>query len=118
MLLGRQRIRITGWTQLTPFRIAAIEPVEPEPEDLTAARRLADEVIRLSDELTGEGHPMSERLHEHLELVDDPSAVADVLAHAYVRNSDHRRQLVETISPLERLRFLNRHLRDQLADQP
>jgi ATP-dependent Lon protease len=117
MLLGRQRIRITGWTQLTPYRIAAIEPIEPEPEDMTTARQLANEVIRLSDELTGDGHPMSERLHEHLEQVDDPGAVADVVAHAYVRDPDHRRQLVETISPLERLHFLTRHLQDQIADQ-
>lgn len=117
MLLGRQRIRISGWVQLTPYRIATIEPLESEPEDMAATRRLADEAIRLSDELTGDGHPMSERLHEHLGMVDDPGAVADVLAHAYVRNPEHRRQLVETVSPLERLHFLTRHLQEQIADQ-
>ena len=115
MLLGRRRIRITGWTQLTPYRIATVEPVDPELEDTETVRQLADEVIRLSDELTGDGHPMSERLHEHLELVDDPGAVADVVAHAYVRDPDYRRQLVETVSPLERLNFLSRHLQDQIA---
>lgn len=118
MLLGRRRIRITGWAQLTPYRIATVETIPPEPVDMMTARQLADEVIQLSDELTGDGHPMSERLHEHLELVDDPGAVADVVAHAYVQDANRRRQLVETFSPLERLQFLARHLRNQIADQP
>jgi ATP-dependent Lon protease len=116
VLLGLSRIRITGWTQEKPFRIAEIDPVPAENGHSKAARELAAEVIDLAGRLVGEDQPMSGRLHDHLRGLGDASTIADVVAHNFVVEPAERQTLLGASDVTERLHLLTQHLQRRIAE--
>ncbi|MBL9154951.1 MAG: LON peptidase substrate-binding domain-containing protein [Verrucomicrobiales bacterium] len=117
ILVGTKRIRFTGWRQMAPFRIATIEPIDCEIEDADLAERLASETIDLVEELTGPDQTMSVKLHDNLRLLNDPSAVADVIAHTFVTGATERQRLLETRDVVERLHCVNQFVQTLIAGQ-
>lgn len=117
LLLGLKRIRLTGWKQTEPFRIAAVEPIECETDDNSIAVHLANAAIDLSSGLAGPGQAMSEKVHDHLQALDDPSAVADVIAHSFITDPRMRQRLLETTDVVERLHCLGQFLQARITDQ-
>ena len=117
LLLGTRRIRFLEWVQEEPFRIARVEPAACEIDDPVLASRLAAEAIEMTTELAGEGRAMSDQVHEHLRSIDDPSTVADVIAHSFVTHPRQRQLLLETIEVSERLHRLSQFLQAKIADQ-
>jgi len=117
ILLGVRRIRFTGWEELTPFRIAKVEPIACETDDPKLASRLADEAIDLISELSGPGQSMSVKIHDNLRSLNDPSAVADVIAHTFVTAPLQRQRLLETLDVVERLHNLSQFIQTRIADQ-
>ena len=116
LLLGTERIRFVEFLQTAPYRIALVEPVPSRTETVGLARQLSAEAIDMTAELSGDGSSMSSKVHEHLRSLDDPSAVADVIAHNFVTEPRQRQQLLETIEVGERLHLLTQLLQARLSD--
>ncbi|MCB1066220.1 MAG: LON peptidase substrate-binding domain-containing protein [Verrucomicrobiae bacterium] len=116
LLLGSRRIRLVDWIQRQPFRIATVETITCENENPSLADRLASDAIDLIADFTGEGHPMSTQVHQHLRSLDDPSAVSDVIAHSFVTDPRQRQELLETLEVSERLHRLGQFLQRSITE--
>lgn len=116
LLLGTQRIRLVEFLQTQPYRVALVEPIPSRTEAVDIARQLSAEAIEMTAELSGEGSSMSAKVHSHLQELDDPSAVADVIAHNFVTEPRQRQQLLETVEVGERLHLLTQLLQARLSD--
>ena len=115
ILQGLRRIRLTGWEQTHPFRIATVETFEDEPslsipseENADATGPADDPEILAADllELTTSEGPLSSALADQLGQVDDPAATADVIAYNLVREPRLKQQILEMPQLLSRLRTL------------
>lgn len=117
LLLGLQRIRLLDWEQTEPFRVARVEAAPSEREDESLALSLARDAIELTRDLAGPGLPMSRKAHDHLGTLQDPSAIADVIAHSFVTEPRHRQLLLETLDVVERLHLLGQLIQSQISGE-
>lgn len=115
MLSGIHRVKIVGWEQVKPYRIASIALLPSHYEDEECASAAALEVVDLCGRLCGEGQPMSDRLREHLKCVKDPSAISDVVAQTFINDPFERQEVLEMLSVNDRLKFLSERLSTLLA---
>lgn len=103
LLLGLRRIRLTGWVQEKPFRIATIEPVATIPEDLNRARELKKQVLELFANACIEE---AKQLRSALEGTDDPELVCDVLSYHFTRCPKLQQKLLAEASLIKRYEML------------
>jgi Lon protease-like protein len=82
LLLGLRRIRLAGWVQEKPFRIARIEPVATEVKDPEEAQRLRERALALFETA---GDEQASQLRTALEMADNPEMVCDVLSYHFTR---------------------------------
>lgn len=82
LLLGMRRIRIAGWLQETPYRVARIEPVATERGNGGKTRRLKNRALAL---FQAAGDEPAKHLRDALEENDDPEMVCDVLSYHFTR---------------------------------
>jgi len=115
MLSGLARVEIVGWSQEHPFRTAVIAHRPSLAHDPDRCRHLACEVVDLCGRLCGHGKPMSTQLREHLRCVNEPAAIADVVAQTFLTDPEFRQELLEITSVDERLSKLSGHLSQLLA---
>lgn len=87
MLYGVSRVRLTGWVQEKPYRIATIEPactlVDSSPESLQALR---DRALRLLPPVTSECGEAMQKLRTLLSDMECPDLVCDILSYHFVRD--------------------------------
>lgn len=116
ILQGLARVRLTGYTQEKPFRIAAIEPVESEDGKTIEAEALGAKVIELCRraraEQSEEGPGQLDAFLAHL---TDPDMIADLVAHKFIGNPFQRQKLLEEVNVPARLRLLIRLLGAELG---
>lgn len=98
LLLGLRRIRITGWVQERPFRIARVETVATESGNAGKAGRLKERALAL---FQAAGDEQAKRLREALEENDNAEMVCDVLSYHFTRCPRLQQQLLRETS-LER----------------
>lgn len=110
MLLGIARIQITDFIQEKPFYIAKISPIPAISASPTDAELLTRELLTLCSEIRSDLGVVSENLKSHLAQIDDPNILSDVVAHAFLRDSSQRQELLEEPSPTQRIRLLLRYL--------
>ena len=116
ILQGLSRVYFNAWSQIDPFRIAEIIPVDLEElEDNSDALEKAAELIDLTTMASSNGEELNPMLHDHLRGISDPSAIADVVSHLLIQDPEHRQFLLETIGTTERLDELIRHLQKVIA---
>lgn len=87
MLHGVRRIRITGWAQEQPFRLANIEPVitKPCPTDRVAA--LQQQAINLLPPAPENCCDAVKIVRHAIKGMNDPEMVCDILAYHFVKRS-------------------------------
>jgi uncharacterized protein len=103
-LHGLIRVRFVKWLDGKPYPCALIEPILSEPMAAgigeaamkTLKGAVEDGIAHLSEE--NRAGVMS-----ILELADDPSLMADIVAQQFVHDPDLRQELLETASPGERI---------------
>jgi Lon protease-like protein len=113
VLQGLARVRLIDWTQETPFRVARIELAKSTTGNLVEAEALSEKVKELCVEIERRGVPLPSSLIEHLEQIDSPDIVSDVVAAAFVGEPFQRQKLLEAYDVCERLRLLIQILRVQ-----
>lgn len=94
MLHGVRRIRITGWKQEQPFRLAQIEPVitKPCPTDRLAAMQL--QAVNLLPPAAEDCCDAGKLVRQAIAKVNDPEMVCDILAYHFVKRSSTLRSLL------------------------
>ena len=113
MLQGLARVRFTGFSQVTPFRIAKLRPVRPLAGDPDEAAELAGDIRDQCADLPGRGASLPESFVEMLGRISDPAALADAVAHSLIGDPFERQVLLEERDPAARLRAILRLLREQ-----
>jgi Lon protease-like protein len=118
ILQGLRRIRLTGWQQREPYRIANVEPMEDEMPPSPAPGPSEDPEILAADllELTTSQGPLSGALAEQLNQVDDPAATADVIAYNLVRDPKLKQEILEMPRLITRLRLLLAYCSESIGE--
>ena len=110
ILQGMARVRFTGFSQEQPFRIATIEELRTLNSVDSDAEKLSTAALNLCARMRENGMSIPESLDEQLLQVSDPAMLADIVAHAFLRNAERRQSLLEEPRADLRLRNLVRHL--------
>lgn len=95
VLPGLSRVRITGFVQEWPFRVAEIREVTSEPAGSLESPALTLKLLELCAHLKARGATMPEKLDEQLTQIDDPSVLTDVLAHTFLSDPEKRQAVFE-----------------------
>lgn len=111
MLYGVKRVRITGWVQEKPFRIATIEPfstLRESPDDELA--RLKSRALELLPPTTPECSEAMQMLRNTLDEMVCPELACDILSYHFVREPDVMSRLMLEPSLEERYAVLMHEL--------
>ncbi len=87
MLHGVRRIRITGWTQEQPFRIAKVEPVITTPCPTDRVTTLQQQAINLLPPAPEGCCDAVKIVRQAVSCMHDPEMVCDILAYHFVKRS-------------------------------
>lgn len=87
MLMGLQRITLTGWVQEKPFRIASVEPLITSEAPADRVLELRDRALQLIPPCPHEAAKAMASLREQLRLCGDPELICDILIYHFVRCS-------------------------------
>jgi ATP-dependent Lon protease len=112
MLYGVKRVRITGWVQEKPFRIATIEPfptLRESTDDELA--KLKSHALDLLPPATPECSEAMQMLRTTLDEMACPELACDILSYHFVREPDVMTLLITEPSLEERYTLLLHELR-------
>lgn len=110
VLQGLARVRFTGFVQEEPFRIAELAELRSEPTAEVDAYALIAKVLQLCVKLRAKGMQVPEAFDQQLAQIEDPAVLADVVAHAFLRNAKNRQAIFDELRVGERLQLLIRLL--------
>jgi ATP-dependent Lon protease len=109
ILQGVGRVRFNAWPQLVPFRKASVEPfgrIDPETQEEREARLCT---LRVFMEKGGLRVPAE--IGSQLGRIEDPDALTDIAASAFLTDPDQRQTVLEQESNLRRQEVLLQLLR-------
>ena len=112
MLYGVSRMRITGWEQLKPFRIAQVEPMFTDQAPAGELQRLKARALDLLPHPENDSCNTIQKLRETLEAMDEPEMVCDIIAFHFIRSKQALRDLLEESCPRKRYERLIAELED------
>ncbi|MDR3401614.1 MAG: LON peptidase substrate-binding domain-containing protein [Chthoniobacter sp.] len=111
ILQGLARMRIVGFLQDAPFRIAELRELASTPASPEDSEQLTARLLEVAENfLVGEAK-LPAQLERQLEQIDDPSVLADVIAHACVRDAEERQAIFEELDVSKRVKRLLQYLR-------
>jgi ATP-dependent Lon protease len=112
MLQGLQRIHLRSWVQEKPFRIARIEPIEPQlsvtGDELEVLRAAACSMLPTPTPKCAE---LMNALHELLDTTACADRVCDILSYHFVRQPGPLVTLMAEPDLAKRYRILIKQLR-------
>ncbi len=114
LVQGTERVRLTDYVAEEPYLIARIEPlpdvVEPSPE----LEALTHNVQRTFSEIIEQIPYLPEELQLAVANLDDPSALAHLIAGALRISTEEKQELLEQVDVGKRLRRLSEILAREL----
>ena len=106
MLQGVTRLKIVGWEQREPFRIARVEVIPSilgnEAENGLAAERLLSLVLEILKGAGANGH----QLATQIKTLKNPDVIADFVAANFLGEPANRQQALEIPDVGKRLNYL------------
>lgn len=117
LLHGLSRVRIGGWVQLHPFRIAEIEPWQSVAGDDRRIQALRAEALELIPEPADDACEALKLLRESLSGSGDAEMVCDVLSYHFVRRAPALHALLTERSLEKRYQMLVSEMRRTGAGQ-
>ena len=112
ILEGVGRVRLTGWPQLTPFRIANLESFGWRESETAADTKLR--LVQLREVLEERGGDFPGQMAAPLFQIEDPDALVDIIASVLLGDSSERQRVLAEESNVRRqellLKFLNTKL--------
>lgn len=113
ILQGLQRVRLKAFTQVTPFPIARLEPLESDLVQSVETEALAAKVLELYTGLKRTGRELPEKVDRYLADMSDPEMLADLVAATFIDEPVRRQRLLEQLGLNDRLRLLIQYLREE-----
>jgi len=114
LIQGTQRIRITGWTSTEPYLVAEIEEapdvVDQTPELVALTRNVQQTFTDIIEQVPY----LPEELQIMVANVEDPSALANLIAGALRIPTEEKQALLEELDVSRRLRRLSEILAREL----
>lgn len=115
VLAGLRRIRLTGWVQEKPFRIARIEPVPTISADTPRVAGLREEAIARLPRPGAEDCASIRHLRDALHSLPDPELACDLMAYHFIRRPEVLARMLAESSLEARYSTLLEHLRAPAA---
>ncbi len=116
MLHGLARVRFTGFSQRTPFRIATIEAVPGIAAVPSQAGPLVEKLRGQCGAIRVDGSRLPATFTEALDQIEDPAFFADTIANSLVSDAMERQRLLEQQDTVVRLGELTRILGKEFPD--
>lgn len=110
ILQGLARMRIEGFLQDAPFRIAELRELPSKPVPPTQSGELVEQLLAASSKLLTGQMQLPAQLEKQLEQIDDPAVLTDVIAHAGLHDSEQRQVVFEELDVARRAALLIRYL--------
>jgi Lon protease-like protein len=110
ILQGLARVRIVGFLQDAPFRIAEVRELSSHAPSPSEREALATNLHEICDRLFAGKSKFPPALEEQLSRVNDPSVLTDMLAHACVDDPVTRQAIFEELDVVRRAALLTRKL--------
>lgn len=110
VLQGLARVRITGFIQDKPFRIAEMRELPSEPVDAQESENLTTRLLEVCTLLRANGATVPEALDKQLAQIEDPALLSDIVAHTFLRDSERRQAVFEELRVGARTGMLIRFL--------
>lgn len=114
VLQGVARVRITGFLQDTPFRIAKLRELTSQDVDPKESEVLTAKLLETCALLRSNGVTVPEALDQQLAQLDDPALLSDIIAHTFLSDSEQRQAVFEELRVGARMRLLIRCLLGEL----
>jgi Lon protease-like protein len=112
ILQGLARVRIIGFLQDTPFRIAQIRELASIPAPASESERMIARLLEIATaQLTGDEKP-PEAVERQLGQIDDPGTLADIVAHTCLADPEARQAVFEELEVARRVALLLSHFQD------
>jgi len=111
ILQGLARMRIVGFLQDAPFRIAELRELASTPAPPEESEELTARLLAVSESFLAGETKLPAQLERQLEQINDPSVLADVIAHACVRDVEERQAIFEELDVAKRVTRLLTYLR-------
>ena len=110
ILQGLARMRIVGFLQDKPFRIAELRELSSKQPPADEKEPLVAEMLKGSSEYFAGDAQMPENVEQEFGKIDDPSIMADVIAHACLQDSPKRQAILEELDVKKRVKLLLSYL--------
>ncbi|HEY3899719.1 MAG TPA: LON peptidase substrate-binding domain-containing protein [Chthoniobacter sp.] len=110
ILQGLARVRITGFLQDAPFRIAEVRELSSRLPSPTEREPLATRLHEICDRIFAGKSKLPPALEEQLAQVSDPAVLTDMLAHACVEDPEARQAIFEELDVVHRAALLTKQL--------
>jgi len=117
VLQGLARVRITGFLQDTPFRIAEVRELASLPTAPQENENLTARLLEVCAILRAHGATVPDALDQQLSQIDDPALLSDIVAHTFLRDSDQRQAVFEELRVAARIHLLVHHLLGNSPDE-
>lgn len=106
VLHGLARVRLTGFLQEKPFRIAELEEVPALPPDEDEGQMLSARLLARCARQRAAGVVIPDDVDWQLASVSDPAVLTDIVAHTFLRDAQCRQEILQEARVAERLRML------------
>ncbi len=106
MLYGVHRMRVTGWEQTSPFRIARVEPVLTRQAPAEGMDELKARALALLPKPTDHSCDSMRRLRDGLAGLGELEAVCDIITFHFVKRKAALRVLLQECCPQKRYEVL------------
>ena len=117
VLQGLARVRITGFLQDAPFRIAEMRELPSEPADPKENETLTTKLLEVCTLLRAGGATVPDALDQQLAQIEDPAVLSDIIAHTFLRDPERRQTVFEELRVTERTRLLIRYLLGEMPGE-
>ena len=117
VLQGLARVRIIGFLQDSPFRIAEMRELISEPAEEHERESLTAKLLEVCALLRAGGATVSQALDKQLAEIEDPAVLSDVIAHTFLRDSEHRQAVFEELNAGARSQLLIRYLLGEMPGE-
>jgi Lon protease-like protein len=110
ILQGLARMRIVGFLQDAPFRIAELRELTSVPPPPEEREPISVRLHEICARLFSGNAKLPDSLALQIEQIDDPSTLTDIIAHAAVDDAEVRQAIFEELDVVRRVALLTEFL--------